>query len=40
VDFFLTVVDAQITFVRDSTGVVTGLVLHQNGRDVPGRRVP
>lgn len=38
--FFLKVVDAQISFVRDSTGVVTGLVLHQNGRDTPGRRLP
>ncbi|HMA40670.1 MAG TPA: serine hydrolase [Gemmatimonadales bacterium] len=39
-DFFLKVVDAQISFVRDSTGAVTGLVLHQNGRDTPGRRLP
>lgn len=38
--FFLKVVDAQISFVRDSTGAVTGLVLHQNGRDTPGRRLP
>jgi CubicO group peptidase (beta-lactamase class C family) len=39
-DFFLKVVDAQITFVRDATGVVTGLVLHQNGQHTPGRRLP
>lgn len=39
-EFFLKAVDAQITFVRDSAGTVTGLVLHQNGRDVPGRRLP
>ena len=32
-DFFLKSVDAQITFVRDSQGLVTGLVLHQGGRD-------
>ena len=38
--FFLKVVDAQITFVRDSTGTVTGLVLHQNGQNLPGRRLP
>lgn len=38
--FFLKVVDAQVTFVRDSTGTVTGLVLHQNGQHVPGRRLP
>jgi D-alanyl-D-alanine-carboxypeptidase/D-alanyl-D-alanine-endopeptidase len=38
--FFLKVVEAQITFARDSAGTVTGLVLHQNGQDVPGRRLP
>ena len=37
-EFFLKAVDAQITFVRDQ-GRVTGLVLHQNGNDAPGRRV-
>jgi hypothetical protein len=31
--FFLKVVDAQIEFVRDATGNVTALVLHQGGRD-------
>jgi len=31
--FFLKVVDAQITFVRN------GLILHQNGQDVPGRKI-
>ncbi len=36
--FFLKVVDAQIDFVRGADGKVTGLVLHQNGRDLPGRR--
>jgi len=37
-DFFLKAVDAQVTFVKDA-GRVTGLVLHQNGQDVPGQRV-
>ena len=37
-DFFLKVVDAQITFVTDSTGRATELILHQNGRDVHGKR--
>ena len=37
-EFFLKVVDAQVSFTRDSTGEVTGLVLHQNGADVPGRK--
>lgn len=33
--FFLTVVDAQVTFTRDASGAVTGLVLRQGGRDSP-----
>ena len=37
-DFFLKVVDAQITFETDSQGKATGLVLHQGG-DHPGRRI-
>jgi D-alanyl-D-alanine-carboxypeptidase/D-alanyl-D-alanine-endopeptidase len=32
-EFFLKVVDAQISFIRDATGQVTHLVLQQNGRD-------
>jgi len=39
-DFFYKVVDAQITFLTDAQGKATGLVLHQNGRDSPGKRVP
>jgi D-alanyl-D-alanine carboxypeptidase len=39
-EFFLRVVDAQITFERGADGKVSGLVLHQNGRDMPGKRVP
>ncbi len=37
-DFFYKFVDAQITFVSDPAGKVTGLVLHQNGRDTPGKK--
>lgn len=37
-EFFLKVVDAQITFVKEQ-GRVTQLVLHQNGRDVPGKKI-
>ena len=37
-EFFLKVVDARITFVRSSTGVVDQLVLHQGGRDMPAKR--
>lgn len=36
--FFLSEVDARLTFTRDATGAVTGVVLHQNGREMPGRR--
>jgi CubicO group peptidase (beta-lactamase class C family) len=39
-EFFYRVVDAQISFVRDSTGKVASLVLHQGGRDLPAARVP
>jgi CubicO group peptidase (beta-lactamase class C family) len=38
-EFFLKVVDAQITFAENSEGQVTGLVLHQNGRDLPGKKI-
>lgn len=37
--FFYTVVDARITFERDASGAVTGLVLHQNGQDMRAPRV-
>jgi CubicO group peptidase (beta-lactamase class C family) len=37
--FFLRVADAQISFTRTPTGDVAGLILHQGGRDQPGRKV-
>jgi len=37
-EFFLKVTDAQITFVKSPAGSVDQIVLHQNGRDVPGKR--
>lgn len=37
--FFLRAVDAQITFQRNAAGVVTGLVLHQGGQNMPGHKV-
>ncbi len=37
--FFLKVVDAQIDFTVDASGRVTGLVLHQGGRDLPARKI-
>jgi hypothetical protein len=38
-DFFLKVVDAQITFETDAAGKPEGLVLHQNGRDQRAKRI-
>jgi len=38
-EYFVKAFDAQISFRRDDGGKVTGLVLHQNGRDVPGKRI-
>ncbi|MBI1773170.1 MAG: serine hydrolase [Burkholderiales bacterium] len=36
--FFLKVVEAQLSFLRQADGKISGLVLHQNGRDMPGPR--
>ena len=36
--FFSTDVDAKVEFARDEKGTVTGLVLHQGGRDLRGSR--
>ena len=37
-DFFLKVVDAQLTFEMDNQGKVTDVILHQNGRDQTAKR--
>jgi CubicO group peptidase (beta-lactamase class C family) len=37
-EFFLKVVDAQISFEENSAGKVTRLVFHQGGHDVPGKK--
>jgi CubicO group peptidase (beta-lactamase class C family) len=37
--FFLKVVDAQIQFVPNETGAITGLVLLQNGNKIEGKRI-
>lgn len=37
--FFYKLVNAQITFQRDGGGMVTGLVLHQHGDDMPAARI-
>ena len=38
-EWFLKVVDAQLSFVKDSSGKFNSLILHQGGANVPGRRV-
>lgn len=38
-EFFLTVVDAQITFIENEDGQVTALVLHQGGADQTARKL-
>jgi D-alanyl-D-alanine-carboxypeptidase/D-alanyl-D-alanine-endopeptidase len=37
-DYFYKAVDAQITFITDSSGRATELILHQNGQDVHAKR--
>jgi hypothetical protein len=39
-EFFLKVVDAQVTFRALKGGKAEEMVLHQNGRDMSGKRVP
>lgn len=38
-EFFLKVVNAQITFVKNEQGQVTQLILHQNGRNMPAKKI-
>lgn len=38
-DFFVKEVDAQVTFTRDASGAVTGLVLHQYSRDRAAKKI-
>ncbi len=37
--FFVRVVDAQLTFTKDESGAVSGLILHQNGANQPAKKV-
>jgi len=39
-EFFYRVVDAQISFARPEGGVAPSLTLHQNGKSMPGKRLP
>jgi D-alanyl-D-alanine-carboxypeptidase/D-alanyl-D-alanine-endopeptidase len=38
-EFFYKIVEARITFVTDEAGRATSLVLHQNGAEMPGKRI-
>jgi CubicO group peptidase (beta-lactamase class C family) len=38
-DFFLTAVDAQVTFVTDSNGRATEVIVHQGGQDHHAKRI-
>jgi hypothetical protein len=38
-EFFLRSVEARLTFEQAADGSVSGLVLHQGGRNTPGKRV-
>lgn len=38
-DFFLKVVNAQLSFEKDDKGKVLRVILHQNGQDVPAPRI-
>jgi CubicO group peptidase (beta-lactamase class C family) len=37
--FFLRVVDAKVSFDKNSKGQVTGIVVHQGGKEVPGKKI-
>ncbi len=37
--FFLKVVVAELVFDKDSDGNITGLILYQGGREMPGKRI-
>jgi CubicO group peptidase (beta-lactamase class C family) len=38
-DYFLKIVDAQLTFVTDAQGRATSVILHQNGANVQAKRI-
>jgi serine-type D-Ala-D-Ala carboxypeptidase/endopeptidase len=38
-DYFLKVVNAQVTFVTDGSGRATELIIHQNGMHTPAKRI-
>lgn len=38
-DFFFTNLDAQITFIKDAQGKLTGLTMRSGGRDIPAQKI-
>lgn len=38
-EFYLKVVEAQLTFNKNEEGVVESITLHQNGQDMPGKKL-
>ena len=38
-EFFVMVINVQLTFQRDAIGAVTGLVLRHGGKDIPGTKL-
>lgn len=38
-NFYLKAVDAQVTFITEGAEAASSLILHQNGRDMPAKRV-
>jgi len=37
--FFVKEVNAQVSFVKDEKGMVTALILNQNGQKIEGKRI-
>jgi tetratricopeptide (TPR) repeat protein len=37
--FYLKVVNAKVSFIKDDKGQISGLVIHQGGRDVTGKKI-
>lgn len=38
-EFFLKVIEAGLSFTKDENGKISGLILHQGGRDVPAKKI-
>jgi tetratricopeptide (TPR) repeat protein len=38
-EYYAKIVDAQITFIKEDNGKIDKLILHQNGRDMPAKKI-